>query len=269
MALVKCPDCGKEVSSRSEKCIHCGCPLSNDEKVLEEPVIEEVKSTDDNEKKDNKKKLIIGLAIVGVVILIIIISMINKVKIPYIYGVTEENAISTLQINNLVPYIEYRYDDVVEEGKVIETLPSNGSRVNKNSNVTIIVSKGPSRITASNSTIEWYHIQNGNDTWSFYTPYIEEGYLYIECNPTFGTSFTWKSNGFGTASINDTFSKKVPVELIIDSNTVTANTIQNLKIKIPVNDLDVKKPTTLYVKLSALDQYGNDFDVNVNFSISW
>lgn len=26
MALVKCPDCGKEVSDRSEACPHCGCP---------------------------------------------------------------------------------------------------------------------------------------------------------------------------------------------------------------------------------------------------
>lgn len=26
MALVKCPDCGKEISSWSKTCIHCGCP---------------------------------------------------------------------------------------------------------------------------------------------------------------------------------------------------------------------------------------------------
>lgn len=25
--LVKCPECGKEVSNKSEICIHCGCPL--------------------------------------------------------------------------------------------------------------------------------------------------------------------------------------------------------------------------------------------------
>ena len=27
MALIKCPDCGKEVSNRAPACIHCGCPL--------------------------------------------------------------------------------------------------------------------------------------------------------------------------------------------------------------------------------------------------
>ena len=27
MSLVKCPECGKEISSKSEKCVHCGFPL--------------------------------------------------------------------------------------------------------------------------------------------------------------------------------------------------------------------------------------------------
>lgn len=27
MALIQCPECGRDVSDRAEKCIHCGCPL--------------------------------------------------------------------------------------------------------------------------------------------------------------------------------------------------------------------------------------------------
>lgn len=27
MALIKCPECGKEISNKSDKCIHCGYPL--------------------------------------------------------------------------------------------------------------------------------------------------------------------------------------------------------------------------------------------------
>lgn len=27
MALIKCPECGKEISDKSDKCIHCGFPL--------------------------------------------------------------------------------------------------------------------------------------------------------------------------------------------------------------------------------------------------
>lgn len=28
MAIIKCIDCGKDISDRSEFCIHCGCPIS-------------------------------------------------------------------------------------------------------------------------------------------------------------------------------------------------------------------------------------------------
>lgn len=27
MALIKCPECGKEISDKSQACIHCGFPL--------------------------------------------------------------------------------------------------------------------------------------------------------------------------------------------------------------------------------------------------
>lgn len=27
MALIKCPECGKEISDKAPVCIHCGCPL--------------------------------------------------------------------------------------------------------------------------------------------------------------------------------------------------------------------------------------------------
>ena len=29
MALIKCPECGKEISDRAQACINCGCPISN------------------------------------------------------------------------------------------------------------------------------------------------------------------------------------------------------------------------------------------------
>lgn len=28
MALIKCSECGKEISDRGEACVHCGCPIS-------------------------------------------------------------------------------------------------------------------------------------------------------------------------------------------------------------------------------------------------
>ena len=28
MALIACPECGKEISNQAPTCIHCGCPLA-------------------------------------------------------------------------------------------------------------------------------------------------------------------------------------------------------------------------------------------------
>ena len=45
MALIKCSECGKEISDKATTCIHCGCPVSK-----------------------NKSNVIIG--IIGIVILL-------------------------------------------------------------------------------------------------------------------------------------------------------------------------------------------------------
>lgn len=29
MALIKCPECGKEISNKAKMCIHCGYPIDN------------------------------------------------------------------------------------------------------------------------------------------------------------------------------------------------------------------------------------------------
>lgn len=33
MALIKCEDCGKEISDKADKCIHCGCPVGQKKTV--------------------------------------------------------------------------------------------------------------------------------------------------------------------------------------------------------------------------------------------
>ena len=34
MALIKCPECGREISSQAKQCIHCGYPLEENESEL-------------------------------------------------------------------------------------------------------------------------------------------------------------------------------------------------------------------------------------------
>lgn len=33
MALIKCPECGKDISDKAKVCIHCGYPLDEEEDV--------------------------------------------------------------------------------------------------------------------------------------------------------------------------------------------------------------------------------------------
>ena len=52
MALIKCSECGKEISSKATNCIHCGCPIND-------TVIESVPT------KKNSKSLILSFILLG------------------------------------------------------------------------------------------------------------------------------------------------------------------------------------------------------------
>lgn len=72
MALMKCPECGKDVSDRAVSCPNCGCPISLDTNIGIE------KNTEDNEMKVkmNTKYMIISY-IVFVVALICVFVFVN------------------------------------------------------------------------------------------------------------------------------------------------------------------------------------------------
>ena len=49
MALIKCKECGKEISDKAEYCVHCGCPIEMSKEVTTE-------KEEKNKEKDNKKE---------------------------------------------------------------------------------------------------------------------------------------------------------------------------------------------------------------------
>lgn len=51
MALIQCPECGKEISDQSEKCLNCGFPIKKTEKPAE--------STSRKNKTDRSKVVIL------------------------------------------------------------------------------------------------------------------------------------------------------------------------------------------------------------------
>jgi hypothetical protein len=56
----------------------------------------------------------------------------------------------------------------------------------------------------------------------------------------------------------------VPLAIETEDKIFSANTLESFKIKIPVNDLDVQKPTTIYIEF-----YLTTNEYTMNFSISW
>ncbi len=81
MALITCPECGKEISDKVRTCPHCGYPLTNDtqpEQSAPTPQQVEVVSVKVDPKKS--KKIIIGVvtAVVLIAVCALVMVMVNR-----------------------------------------------------------------------------------------------------------------------------------------------------------------------------------------------
>ena len=87
MALIKCPECGKEISDKAASCPNCGCPISSatverKDSVKDEPSLSETTST--LQKKNKSLKGII-IAIVAIIIIAVVAVFIG-------IGISKKNA---------------------------------------------------------------------------------------------------------------------------------------------------------------------------------
>jgi uncharacterized membrane protein YvbJ len=55
MAMIKCPECGNDVSDKAVSCPKCGCPINNEKEIKEE---EKERKKEEKQKKDKKTKII-------------------------------------------------------------------------------------------------------------------------------------------------------------------------------------------------------------------
>lgn len=214
-----------------------------------------------------KKILSLTLA---VLLLLMTLTACGGKSVPDVANTDEATAKSILSANSLIPSIKYIYDDTVEEGNVISTEPAALTTVSENTKITVYISKGPSYLEASDARISWYHLSDKEDKWEFYTPYIEEGVLYIKCdNVTFGCAMTWQdsyNNGtiIGIASVTDSFDKTIPVSAKYQKKSWKANESQSFTLEIPLKDLNTSKPTDMYLRL-----YTTEDNVRVDFYMTW
>ena len=68
MAIINCPECGKEISDKAKTCIHCGWPV-NEEKPEAEPIASNSVVIIEDHKKSAQKKLLIStiLSLIGTI----------------------------------------------------------------------------------------------------------------------------------------------------------------------------------------------------------
>lgn len=199
----------------------------------------------------------------------------NLITVPDVVDISLSDAKNVVSNMGLIPHIEYKYHDTIPEDNVIKCDPAVGETISKGQSVTLIISKGPQMIHSNDSYANWTYITYGvEDEWEFHHPYIKDNTLYIECHTvTFGTAMTWRDRynegcASGTASINDTFDKVVPVRVEYEKQRVSANESQSFTIKVPLENLDVTKPSNMYFRI-GISANGQDTDLIFDFSMTW
>jgi len=157
----------------------------------------------------------------------------NTIKIPDVEKLDIDTAKTLLAGKGLIPKVEYEYNNDYDYDLVIRTEPAIGSEVEEDTPVTLYVCKGPSyyELPSSLATIydidgiepfvPWVEANDGKGTKAHQKVWVENGYLYISmyigCKSKYSVEFY---GDFGDASINDSFDKTVPIDVIYSSKTI-------------------------------------------------
>lgn len=205
-----------------------------------------------------------------------------NITIPDVEKLDVDTAKTLLAGKGLIPKVEYEYSNDYDYDLVIRTEPAIGSKVSEDTPVTLYVCKGPSYYELSDSVgrmwniegiedfIWWSEAEDGWGTKGFTDVFVQEGYLhikmYLRCTSKYDLEFY---GDFGTASINDTFDKTVPIKVIYDSKKVDNKGGQtNFEVKIPLSDLGVQKPTNINIRFDFLVNNKRE-TFQARFDLSW
>lgn len=82
MALTKCPECKREVSSLADKCIHCGYPLTGNTSLAQPASVQTVEMTSKRYKL--QKLLAGGLFVLGGMIVLLAYVLARQTYFAYI-----------------------------------------------------------------------------------------------------------------------------------------------------------------------------------------
>jgi len=113
MALINCPECGKEISDKASVCIHCGCPISPKKAVVNnanDNIRKGVNGLIAKIKRLSRKAIIIFSAIIMIVVVICCIPS----------GAEQDKAVlkgCLLEPESLIIYSAYTNENYNDEGR--------------------------------------------------------------------------------------------------------------------------------------------------------
>lgn len=214
-----------------------------------------------------------------ILVLTLLTSCAKTVTIPDVSGVDVESVKALLFKNDILPKIEYQYDDNIIEGIVIKTDPTANTKIELNQSIIVYVSKGPQSIISKDSRASLYNIygvHNFNQgEWNFSNPTIYDDTLEIGFTINFETDkdFQWydqynSGNGIGTALINNENFREIPIEIFYNWKDIIERTPESFAILIPLSDLENKKPTDITTYLDVVVN-GKRYSIQIDFTISW
>lgn len=124
MALIKCPECGKEISDKAEKCPHCGYPIEEIENTVENETGSKQEGSDSNKEVPKKKKPL------NKKIIIVVSAIIGVAVVGFgAYMATTADARTYKQAKEL--YDEKNYREAVEKFKKIEDYKNSKDLIKK------------------------------------------------------------------------------------------------------------------------------------------
>ncbi len=216
--------------------------------------------------------------IVVFILLVFLVSCTKKIEIPDVVGADVESVKDLLVRNEILPKIEYKYNDFVEEGLVISTDPSIGTSVDKNESIIVYVSKGKEVIESKSSLTTLYNISGihnfKQDEFGFSNPKIMRDTLIIDFFIFFNSNknFEWSDpynsgDGYGTAIITNENSYEIPLQVLPLSNEIKEFEKHKFTIRFPITDLK-SKPTTISTFL-VIEVNEVRYQLQIDFTISW
>ena len=90
--------------------------------------------------------------------------------------------------------------------------------------------------------------------------------MYLCCKSEYQIEFY---GDFGTASVNDSFDKTIPIKVIYNSKKVdNKGGRTDFEVKIPLSDLGVQKPTNINIKFDFLVNEERE-SFQAGFDLTW